>query len=339
MVGSSNRLAYAAAVAVTEAPGATSYNPLVFYGGVGLGKTHILQAIGNQALSQGTAEHVIYTSSEKFMNDFIDSIRYKDYSITSEFNRIYRGADLLLVDDIQFFAAKEQTQEAFFHIFNSLYQNRRQIVLTSDRAPSELKGLEERLISRCQWGLITDIQPPDLETRIAILQKKADMDGIYLPTEIATYIASKVTTNIRELEGSLVRLLARASLIGRDISLELAREIFDEANDAGNGAETQPQITVESIQRTVAEDFEIPYNMIMSKTRKQEVAEARQVAMYLAKKLTKNSLKIIGLHFCGRDHSTVIHACQVVENRMEWDRAFANKVLDISEIIRAKSVS
>lgn len=339
VVGTSNRLAHAAAMAVAQAPGATAYNPLVFYGGVGLGKTHILQAIGNYALEHGTAQHVIYTSSERFINDFIESIQSKDYSITSEFNRMYRGADFLLVDDIQFFATTEQTQEAFFHIFNSLYQNRKQIVLTSDRAPGELKGLEERLISRCQWGLVTDVQPPNLETRIAILQKKAEIDGIQLPNEIATYIATKVTTNIRELEGALVRLLARASLIGRDISLELARETFQDTDRRLSDLEAHTQITIECIQRTVAEQLGIPYNVLMSKTRKQEIAEARQVAMYLAKKLTRNSLKIIGMHFGGRDHSTVIHACKVIENRIKLDRAFSNRVFDIQEVIRAKSVS
>jgi len=322
--GGSNQLARAAALAVAEAPGKTRFNPLVVYGGVGLGKTHLIQAIGNFALAQGTAKRVAYVSSEKFTIEFINAIQNNK---ATEFSGFYRSVDLLLVDDIQFFINKERTQEEFFHTFNALHQAGKQIVLTSDRPPNDLKGMEERLISRFQWGLVADIQAPDLETRIAILQKKAEENGVDLPPEVVQLIATNVKTNIRELEGSLIRLLAYSSLMGRDITLDLAKEVLKDF-----GVTTEGQITIEGIQRIVAEHFDLPEDMMRAKSRKKEVAFARQVAMYLCKEVTKHSLKTIGLHFGGRDHSTVIHALQTIERSLQED----DKLQETIRILRRK---
>ena len=324
VVGNSNQLAQAAARAVADAPGTTAFNPLLIYSGVGLGKTHILQAIAHHCLEKGNAQRVIYVSSEKFFLDFIDSIQN---SKSSEFSKIYRSADLLLVDDVQFLVNKETTQEEFFHTFNTLHQNGKQIVLTSDCPPSELRGLEERLVSRFQWGLVADIQAPDLETRIAILQKKAATDGIELPREVITFIAENVTSNIRELEGALIRLLAAASLTNQDITLEFAQDLLKDA------IRTPPSnITIEAIQTAVCVHYNIPHDLITGETRKKEVVLARQVAMYLAKVLTKSSLKTIGLHFGGRDHSTVIHACKSVQEKSKHDMAFREELDKLSEL-------
>ena len=324
VVGNSNQLAQAAARAVADAPGTTAFNPLLIYSGVGLGKTHILQAIAHHCLQKGNAQRVIYVSSEKFFLDFIDSIQN---SKSSEFSKIYRSADLLLVDDVQFLVNKETTQEEFFHTFNTLHQNGKQIVLTSDCPPSELRGLEERLVSRFQWGLVADIQPPNLETRIAILQKKAATDGIELPREVITFIAENVTSNIRELEGALIRLLAAASLTNQDITLRFAQDLLKDA------IRTPPSnITIEAIQTAVCVHYNIPHDLITGETRKREVALARQVAMYLAKALTKSSLKTIGLHFGGRDHSTVIHACKSVQEKSNHDMAFREELDKLSEL-------
>ncbi len=312
--GESNQLARAAALAVANNPGGTSFNPLVIYGGVGLGKTHLIQAIGNHALSSKKAQRVMYVSSEKFTIEFVDSIQSDK---TSEFSNFYRSMDLLIVDDIQFFTSKEKTQDSFFHTFNALHQLGKQIILSSDRPPKELKGLDERLISRFQWGLTADIQPPDLETRIAILNRKSEDDGIDLPQDVIEFIAINVTSNIRELEGCLISLLAKASLENKDINVDLAREVLKIVV-----GEIKTHISIEEIQRIVCEYFNIAEDLIRAKTRKQEIVNARQIAMYLSKELTNSSLKTIGLHFGGRDHSTVIHACQTVEEQTEKDQKF-----------------
>lgn len=309
--GESNQFARAAATAVANNPGGTSFNPLVIYGGVGLGKTHLVQAIGNHLINTGKSQRVLYISSEKFTVDFVDAIQ-KDS--VSDFSNFYRSVDLLIVDDIQFFAGKEKTQDYFFHTFNALHQQGKQIVLSSDKPPKDLKGLNDRLISRFQWGLTADIQPPDLETRIAILRKKSADDNIDLPGDVLEFIAANVTTNIRELEGCLISLLARASLNMGNITVDLAREVVRSIV-----GEVREHVTIEEIQKAVCTYFNIPEDLIRAKTRKQEIVSARQMAMYLAKELTSSSLKTIGLHFGGRDHSTVIHAYQTVEDGMKTD--------------------
>jgi len=319
--GDSNQLARAAASAVANNPGGTSFNPLVIYGGTGLGKTHLMQAIGNYALANGKAKRVIYVSSEKFTVEFVDAIQSDRIS---DFSSFYRSMDVLIVDDIQFFSGKEKTQDNFFHTFNELHQIGKQIVLSSDRPPKELKGLDDRLLSRFQWGLTSDIQPPDLETRIAILRKKSEDDGIELAQDVVECIAANVTSNIRELEGCLISLLAKASLEGRPITVDLAREVLRVVV-----GDLKSPIIIEEIQRVVCEYFNIPEDLIRAKTRKQEVVNARQVAMYLAKELTNSSLKTIGLHFGGRDHSTVIHAYQSVEDQMHLDPKYQTNVQQI----------
>jgi chromosomal replication initiator protein len=316
--GESNQFARAAALAVANNPGGTSFNPLVIYGGVGLGKTHLVHAIGNHLLRSGKTNRILYVSSEKFTIDFVDAIQ-KDK--VADFSNYYRNVDLLVVDDIQFFAGKEKTQDMFFHTFNALYHLGKQIVLSSDKPPKELKGVNERLISRFQWGLTADIQPPDLETRIAILMKKSSDDGIDLSHDVVEFIASNVTSNIRELESCLIGLLARASLENREIDIELAKSVVRSII-----GEVRSHITVEEIQRTVADYLKIPEDLLRAKTRKQEIVNARQIAMYLAKELTNSSLKTIGLHFGGRDHSTVIHAYQCVEDSMNIDQKQMNIV-------------
>ncbi len=318
VVGDSNEFARAAALAVAEAPGRTKFNPLYIYGGVGLGKTHLVQAIGHLARDTYQGIKVLYVTSEKFTNDFINSLTS---NTTQEFVNHYRNIDVLLLDDIQFFAGKESTQEQFFHTFNVLYQNGKQIVLTSDRPPREIKGVEERLLSRFQQGLVTDIQPPDLETRIAILNKKTESDGISIPVEVATFIADNVTSNIRELEGSLIRLLAYASLNSKDITVDLAEEVLKDT--IRNGSK---EVTMDQIQRKVASSYNLPCDALCSKRKTQEIALARQVAMYLSRSLTNSSLKAIGLHFGGRDHSTVIHACTQVAENVKRDHDFKMKV-------------
>ncbi|MEK7250635.1 MAG: chromosomal replication initiator protein DnaA [Bacteroidota bacterium] len=316
--GESNQLARAAATAVANNPGGTSFNPLVLYGGTGLGKTHLIQAIGNQVLQHNKTKRVIYVSSEKFTVEFVDAIQGDRIN---EFAAFYRSMDILIVDDVQFFSGKEKTQDSFFHTFNELHQLGKQIILSSDRPPKELKGLDDRLLSRFQSGLTADIQPPDLETRIAILRHKSMEDGIELPGDVIEFVAANVTTNIRELEGCLISLLAKASLEGREITVDLAREVLKVVV-----GDVKSPITIEEIQRNVCEYFGIPEDLLRAKTRKQEIVNARQVAMYLAKELTNSSLKTIGLHFGGRDHSTVIHAYQCVEDQMKIDSKYKTNV-------------
>jgi chromosomal replication initiator protein len=319
--GDSNQLARAAASAVANNPGGTSFNPLVIYGGTGLGKTHLIQAIGNSALANSKARRVIYVSSEKFTVEFVEAIQSDRIG---DFLSFYRSMDVLIVDDIQFFAGKEKTQDSFFHTFNELHQLGKQIVLSSDRPPKDLKGLDDRLLSRFQWGLTADIQLPDLETRIAILRKKSENEGIDLSQEVVECIAANVTSNIRELEGCLISLLAKASLEGREINVDLAKEVVRMVV-----GDVRSPITIETIQRTVCDYFSIPEDLLRAKTRKQEIVSARQIAMFLAKDLTNSSLKTIGLHFGGRDHSTVIHAYQSVEDQMRIDPKYQAHVLQI----------
>jgi chromosomal replication initiator protein len=319
--GESNQFARAAALAVANNPSGTSFNPLVIYGGVGLGKTHLVHAIGNQLIASDKRKHIVYTTSEKFTVDFVEAIQ-KDN--VAEFSNYYRSVDLLIVDDIQFFAGKEKTQDIFFHTFNAVHQMGKQIVLSSDKPPKDLKGLNERLISRFQWGLTADIQPPDLETRIAILRKKSGDDGVDLSHDVVEFIAGNVTSNIRELEGCLISLLAKASLESRDINLDLARDVVRSIV-----GEVRTHITIEEIQRTVCNHLGIPEDLIRAKTRKQEIVNARQIAMYLSKELTNSSLKTIGLHFGGRDHSTVIHAYQTIEDGMKMDSKQRSLVLQL----------
>ncbi len=325
--GSGNQFAKAASLAVAEAPGRTSFNPLVIYGGVGLGKTHLIQAIGNFAKENNYASRIRYVSSEKFTIEFINSIQNNR---TTEFSQIYRNVDLLLVDDIQFFMSKERTQEEFFHTFNALHQKGKQIVLSSDRPPKELRGLEERLISRFQWGLVADIQPPDLETRIAILQQKASLDGINISTEIIEYIATNITSNIRELEGALIKLLAFSSLKGIDISLDLAKTVLKDIF-----INKKHDISIEEIQSEVCNYFNIPDDLLRGKSRKKEIAFARQIAMYLSKEMTRYSLKSIGLHFGGRDHTTVIHAIRTIDHLLK-ENTKNDKTTEIMESLKKK---
>ena len=318
VVGDSNQFAHAAALAVAEAPGKTKFNPLYIYGGVGLGKTHLVQAIGHFARDTYERIKVLYVTSEKFTSDFINSLTS---NTTQDFINLYRNVDILLLDDIQFFTGKESTQVQFFHTFNVLYQNGKQIVLTSDRPPREIRGVEERLLSRFQQGLVTDIQPPDLETRIAILNKKTESDGISIPIGVATFIADNVTSNIRELEGSLIRLLAYASLNSKEITVDLAKDVLKDTMRNGTR-----EVSMEQIQKKVAASYNLSTESLCSKRKTQEIALARQVAMYLARSLTNNSLKTIGLHFGGRDHSTVIHACTLVGENLKKDHNFKLKM-------------
>ncbi len=319
--GENNQLARAASVAISQNPGKTSFNPLFIYGGVGLGKTHLVQAIGNTVLKNFPRKRVIYLSSDIFTIEFVEAIQNNK---VNEFSAFYKSMDVLIIDDIQFLIGKEKTQDLFFHIFNTLHQLGKQIVLTSDKPPKELKGMNERLISRFQWGLSADIQPPDFETRIAILKNKSENYGIELSPEILEYIAHNITSNIRELEGCLIKLLANSSLNSKDIDLELVKKTVNEIS-------TKRQVTtsIETITKIVCEHFEVDENKVREKNRKKEVVIARQVAMYLAKKLTNFSLKTIGLHFGGRDHSTVIHAFNSVDNMMAQDENFKEKVTSL----------
>jgi len=322
--GKSNQFAKAASIAVANSPGQTSFNPLVIYGGTGLGKTHLLQAIGNHALSMGFARKVVYVSSDTFTLDFIAAVQKNK---TTDFARYYRSVDMLLLDDIQFFQNKEQTQEQFFNIFNDLFQHKKQIVLTTDRQPMELRGLQERLLSRFQSSLTVDIQPPDLETRIAILNKKAVSDGLDLPYDVIEYIAQNVKSNIRELEGLLIRLLAYSSLMKVDIDIVLAKKVLREAGMA----EKKSVLSIEDIQKAVCEVYSVNLDSLVGKLRTKEVAEARMVAMYLARENTNLSLKTIGIYFGGRDHSTVVHACKIIEERCEKDEKFCRFLNSVKE--------
>jgi chromosomal replication initiator protein len=327
VIGSSNRFAHAAALAVAEAP-AQAYNPLFIYGGTGLGKTHLLQAVGQYVGEHGNGLTARYVTSETFMNDFINSLRDKRIE---GFKQRYRTYDVLLVDDVQFFEGKERIQEEFFHTFNSLYEAGRQIVISSDRPPKEIATLEERLRSRFEWGLITDIQPPDLETRIAILRKKEKTDRIHVPDpDVLTYVAERVTTNIRELEGALTRVVAFSSLTGRPMTVELAEDVLKDVFPQGQAVE----ISIRRIQDTVAERFGMTVHELCSAKRSQSIAYPRQVAMYLSRALTDSSLPKIGKEFGGRDHTTVMHANAKIEGMIREDRSVYNLVQELTARIK-----
>ena len=304
-------MARAAAGAISDNPGGTSFNPLFVYGGVGLGKTHLIQAIGNKILQNMPEKRVIYLSADMFTVEFVEAIQS---NTLNDFSNFYRKMDVLIIDDIQSLIGKEKTQDLFFQIFNTLHQSRKQIILSSDKPPKDLKGLDDRLISRFQWGLTADIQPPDLETRIAILKRKAEDYGMSISNEILEYIANNITSNIRELEGCLIKLLANASLNSKEINLDLTKNIVKEI-----ATDIKVNITIEDITKCVCDYFKIDENKIRDKTRRKEVVTARQIAMYLSKELTRSSLKTIGLHFGGRDHSTVIHAYNSIESSIQTD--------------------
>ena len=317
--GNSNQFAKAAAVSVSETPGQTPYNPLLIYSKPGLGKTHLLQAIGNKLIMQNNNMRIVYLTSEKFMLDFISSIQ-KNRS--TDFINNYRNVDMLLLDDAQFFQSKEQTQEQFFHLFNDLFQKGKQIVLTTDSHPSELKGLKDRLVSRFQSGLIVDIQPPDLETRIAILMKKAQDDGLEIPYEVTEFIAEAIIGDIRAMEGALVKLLALSSLRREDITMHLAKKVLKNIL----GPDSFLDLSIDQIVKYVSKKMKVSERQIMGKSRIMEVALARQLSMYLSKELTNSSLANIGSQIGGRDHSTVIHACKNIENKIFNDNEFKKRV-------------
>lgn len=326
ITGEGNQLARAAAGAISDNPGGTSFNPFFVYGGVGLGKTHLIQAVGNEIVNKFPEKKVIYLSTDIFTVEFVESIQSNR---VNEFSNFYRGMDVLIIDDIQFLIGKEKTQDLFFHIFNTLHQSRKQIILSSDKPPKNLKGLDERLTSRFQWGLTADIQPPELETRIAILRKKAEVYGMTVSGDILEYIASNITSNIRELEGCLIKILANASLSSKQINFELVKKtVYEIATDRKKN-----NINIDSITKVVCEHLSIAENKIRDKTRKKEIVLARQLAMYLSKEMTNASLKTIGLHFGGRDHSTVIHACASVEKSKENDKSLRDMLEELKNSI------
>ncbi|MDK2933573.1 MAG: chromosomal replication initiator protein [Clostridiales bacterium] len=328
VVGNSNRFAHAASLAVAEAP-AQAYNPLFLYGGVGLGKTHLMHAIGHYILSQNPSTKVVYVSSEKFTNELINSI--KD-DRNEEFRNKYRTIDVLLVDDIQFIAGKERTQEEFFHTFNALHEANKQIILTSDRPPKEINTLEERLRSRFEWGLIGDIQPPDYETRIAILKKKAQLENLIVPDEILVHVANQIKSNIRELEGALNRIIAFSALVKQEITQELADEALKDFLSTNN----KKTITPTLIQEVVGKYFNLKMEDFKSSRRTKNVAYPRQIAMYLCRELTELSLPKIGEEFGGRDHTTVLHAISKIEEDMKKDTEIKKVIEELNKNIKGK---
>ncbi|ENQ3106874.1 chromosomal replication initiator protein DnaA [Bacillus sp. 491mf] len=326
VIGSGNRFAHAASLAVAEAP-AKAYNPLFIYGGVGLGKTHLMHAIGHYVIEHNPNAKVVYLSSEKFTNEFINSIRDNK---AVDFRNKYRNVDVLLIDDIQFLAGKEQTQEEFFHTFNALHEESKQIVISSDRPPKEIPTLEDRLRSRFEWGLITDITPPDLETRIAILRKKAKAEGLDIPNEVMLYIANQIDSNIRELEGALIRVVAYSSLINKDINADLAAEALKHIIP-----NSKPKIiSIYDIQKAVGDIFQVKLEDFKAKKRTKSVAFPRQIAMYLSRELTDSSLPKIGEEFGGRDHTTVIHAHEKISKLLKTDTQLQRQLEEIRDILK-----
>ena len=321
--GDCNRLARSAGFAVAEKPGGTAFNPLLIYGGVGLGKTHLGHSIGIAIKDRHPNKTVLYVSSEKFTHQFIDSVKNNS---TNDFIHFYQMIDVLIIDDVQFFAGKEKTQDVFFHIFNHLHQTGKQLVLTSDKAPVEMQGMEQRLLSRFKCGLSADLQMADLETRIAILNKKMYADGIELPSEVVEYLAYSISNNIRELEGALISLIAQSSLNKKSITLDLAKQMIDKFVK-----NTAREVSIEYIQKVVCDYFDLPIELMKSKTRKREVVQARQIAMYFSKKMTKSSLANIGMHCGGKDHATVLHACRTVNNLAETDKHFRTYLADLEK--------
>jgi len=324
--GDCNRLARSAGFAVANNPGKTAFNPLFIYSNVGLGKTHLAHAIGIQVKNSFPEKTVLYISTEQFINQFIDSVRNNNQN---DFVHFYQMIDVLLVDDIHFLSNKEKTQDVFFHIFNHLHQNGKQIIITSDKPPVELQGIEPRLLSRFKWGLAADLQVPDLETRIAILEKRLYNDGIDMPNDVVEYLAYSITTNIRELEGALISILAQSSLNKKAITIELAKQMIDKFVKS-----TSREISIDYIQKVVCDYFNLPLEQINSKTRKREIVQARQLAMYFSKKHTKSSLATIGLHCGNKDHATVLHACRTVNNLIETDKQFRTYVEELDKKIK-----
>lgn len=324
--GDCNRLARSAGFAVAQNPGKTSFNPLLLYSNTGLGKTHLSHAIGLEVKNTAPEKTVLYVTTDQFINQFIDSVKNNNQN---DFVHFYQMIDVLILDDIHNLAGKEKTQDVFFNIFNHLHQNSKQIVLTSDKPPIEMKGLEARLVSRFKWGLSADLQIPDLETRMAILHKKLYTDGIDISNEVVEYLAYSINTNVRELEGALISLLAQSSLNKKTITLELAKQMIDKFVK-----NTSREISIDYIQKIVCDYFNIPLELINSKTRKREIVQARQLAMYFSKKHTKSSLANIGLHCGNKDHATVLHACRTVNNLVETDKQFRGFVEELDKKIK-----
>ncbi len=322
--GDCNRLARSAGYAVAQKPGGTAFNPLLIYGGVGLGKTHLAHAIGIEIKSGTIADKtILYVPAEKFTQQFIDAVKN---NTVNDFSHFYQMMDVLMIDDVQFLAGKEKTQDVFFHIFNHLHQTGKQIVITSDKAPVEMQGMEQRLLSRFKWGLSADLQTPGLETRIAILQKKMYAEGLDLPKEVVEYLAYSITTTIRELEGAMISLIAQSSLNKKAVTLDLAKQMIDKFVK-----NTAREVSIDYIQKVVCDYFDLPIELLKSKTRKREVVQARQIAMYFAKKMTKSSLASIGAHCGGKDHATVLHACRTVNNLQETDKQFRSYLEDLEK--------
>ncbi|MFZ9504354.1 MAG: chromosomal replication initiator protein DnaA, partial [Cyclobacteriaceae bacterium] len=316
--GDCNRLARSAGLAVSKKPGITSFNPLMLYGGVGVGKTHLVQAIGNDIRSKMPEKVVLYVDQNDFTNQFLNALQNHQIQ---DFQNFYLQVDVLILDDVQFLSGREKTQEMFFHIFNQLHQTGKQIIMTSDCPPRDLKGFQERLLSRFKWGLTADLQEPDFETKLAIIHNKMESDGIEIPTEVAEYLAYSVDTNLRDMEGVLNSLLFHATLLKKDIDLELAKEVMKNIVK-----EIQSDVSVDFIQKTVADYFKIDAEAMKSKVKKREIVIPRQVSMYFCKRFTQLTLQLIGENFGGRDHSTVIHALESVEDMMKVDQNFKNQV-------------
>jgi len=328
--GECNRVARSAGIHVARKPGATSFNPLVVYGGVGWGKTHLVQAIGNEVRRLHPNKAVLYVSAEKFINQFIDHSKNNE---VNDFIHFYQLIDILIMDDIHLFVSAPKTQDVFFAIFNHLHQSGKQIILTSDTAPRDLEGMQERLLSRFRWGLNADIQAPDFETRQAILEVKMRHEGLEIPEDVVKYIAYNIQSNVRELEGALIALFAQATLNRKEIDLDLAKRVMK--NFVKTAAR---EMTIDNIQKLVCDYYHVAYERLLTKTRKREVVLARQITMYFAKKFTKQSLKTIGDHFGGFDHTTVIHSCQTVENLMETDPEYKENLLEIQQKVQMASI-
>jgi chromosomal replication initiator protein len=324
VIGPSNRFAHAAASAVCDSP-AKAYNPLFIYGGVGLGKTHLMHSIGHKIIQRLPKAKILYISSEEFTNQLIGAIQNRTMT---KFREKYRNVDVLLIDDIQFIAGKEATQEEFFHTFNTLYDAHKQIVVSSDRPPKEIQSLEERLVSRFEWGLVTDIQPPDFETRMAILKKKSEKETILLPDDVYYFLAEKIKSNIRELEGALIRVVAYAKLIGRDISVDMVKEVLKDMIREG-----EKKVTIDMIQKKVCEYFDIKLSDMKIKKRSRAIAYPRQIAMYLARQLTDHSLPEIGEYFGGRDHTTVMHAYEKIKNDLKGKKGLSDLIGRVTDNI------
>jgi len=321
--GECNRLARSAGFAVSQNPGGTSFNPLFIYGNGGLGKTHLANAIGIEVKNNHPEKIVLYVSADKFQTQFVDAIMDNK---KNDFVHFYQSIDVLIIDDVQFLCGKEKTQDVFFHIFNHLHQNKNQIILTSDKAPVDIVGMEQRLLSRFKWGLSADLQSPDLETRLAILKRKIKNDGIDIPYEVVEYIAYSITTNVRELEGALISLLAQSSLNKKEITIDLAKNMLDKFVK-----NTVREVSIDYIQKVVCDYFDIPIEIMKSKTRKREIVQCRQLAMYFSKQMTKNSLAMIGKYCGNKDHATVLHACKTVNNLADTDKRFKGYISDIEK--------